>query len=214
MIKAIIFDLDGVIVSTDRYHYAAWKRIADREGIYFDEVINHRLRGVSRMESLEILLERAARSYTEEEKIRLANDKNAIYQQFLEQLSPNDILDDADQVIAELKRRNIKVAIGSSSKNTKRILEKIGLLEAFDAIADGTDITRSKPHPDVFLVAAERLGVCPSACAVVEDANSGIVAAKQAGMLAIAIGEARKSANADMRINHLSDLLKIKYDTI
>lgn len=214
MIKAIIFDLDGVIVSTDRYHYAAWKRIADREGIYFDEVINHRLRGVSRMESLEILLERAARSYTEEEKIRLANDKNAIYQQFLEQLSPNDILDDADQVIEELKRRNIKVAIGSSSKNTKRILEKIGLLEAFDAIADGTDITRSKPHPDVFLVAAERLGVCPSACAVVEDANSGIVAAKQAGMLAIEIGEARKSANADMRINHLSDLLKIKYDTI
>src|SRR5690606_22878830 len=102
-----------------------WKRIADREGIYFDEVINHRLRGVSRMESLEILLERAARSYTEEEKIRLANDKNAIYQQFLEQLSPNDILDDADQVIEELKRRNIKVAIGSSSKNTKRILEKI-----------------------------------------------------------------------------------------
>lgn len=208
-IQAIIFDLDGVIVSTDRYHYRAWKAIADQESIEFDETINHRLRGVSRMESLEIILEKANREYSDQEKIKLANKKNELYVQMLEQLSHDDILDDAAKVLRELKAMGIKIAIGSSSKNAKKILEQVKLTSIFDAIADGTDIKLSKPHPDVFLVAAEKLGVEPEGCIVVEDAEAGIIAAKAANMTAIGIGEARNCVHTDYKIDHLSELIEL-----
>jgi len=186
--EAIIFDLDGVIVSTDEYHYRGWKKLADEEGIYFDREINHRLRGVSRMESLDILLEKAQKQYTDKEKLAMAEMKNNYYRQSLNNLSPADILPGVMDILSELKKRNIKTAIGSSSKNTPLILERIGLVDYFDAVADGSDIQNSKPHPEVFLLAAERLGIQPSKCLVVEDADAGVDASVAGGFKCLAVG--------------------------
>ena len=186
--SAVIFDLDGVIVSTDEYHYQAWKKIADDEGIYFDEEINHGLRGVSRMESLEVLLRKSPRVYSPEEKAVLAERKNEHYRKLLENLTPQHLLPGAMTLLIALKSRQIKVAIGSSSKNTPVILEKIGLGQFFDAVADGSQIQKSKPDPEVFLLAAKKLGVSPEDCVVVEDAEAGVQAAKVGGMYALGIG--------------------------
>lgn len=160
-IRAIIFDLDGVICFTDQYHYQAWKEMADAEGIYFDETINGRLRGVSRMESLDIILEKASREYTQEEKEQLAARKNESYVRLLEKMSPDDLSQEVKKTLEILRQRGYKLAIGSSSKNTKKILTQIGLNGYFDAISDGTNITKSKPDPEVFLKAAEMLGEKP-----------------------------------------------------
>ncbi|MGN1002322.1 MAG: beta-phosphoglucomutase [Oscillospiraceae bacterium] len=206
MIKAVIFDLDGVLVSTDDLHYRAWKALADREGIWFDREINNRLRGVSRMESLEIILERARRAYSPEEKQEMCAYKNSLYVELLASLSPADRLPGVDECLARLRREGYRLAVGSSSKNTKRILSRIELQDSFDAVADGTDITRSKPDPEVFLVAAARLGTAPESCAVVEDAEAGIRAAKAGGMTACAVGDAKKSPLADMTLDSLSEL--------
>ena len=209
MIQGVIFDLDGVLVSTDELHYAAWKRLADREGIYFDRTINDRLRGVSRMASLEIILERAARAYSEDEKQEMAAFKNGLYVDLLDGLTPEDILPGVTETLDGLAARGVKAAVGSSSKNAKKILEKTGLLDRFDAVADGTDITRSKPDPEVFLCAAKKLGVEPALCAVVEDAEAGIEAAKAGDMTAFAVGDARKSPRADRRLNDIRELLAL-----
>jgi beta-phosphoglucomutase len=209
MIKAVIFDLDGVIVSTDQLHYEAWKHVADQEDIYFDEKINHRLRGVSRMDSLNIMLEKADKTYSESEKEKLAKTKNDYYVDLLKQLSPNDMLPHVYDVLLNLKEQGIKIAIGSSSRNAKTILKYLGISNLFDAIADGTDIENSKPAPDVFLRAAEKLGVSYSSCAVIEDATVGIEAAKKAGMLAIAVFDAKKSEQADHKLDDIRDLLSI-----
>ena len=171
-IEAVIFDLDGVIVSTDECHYRAWKKTADEEGIYFDRKINDRLRGVSRMDSLEIVLERAERLYTDEEKVELAERKNNYYKEYIKKLTKDDILNGVNENLAELKAKGIKVAIGSSSKNTPDILKYIGLDNYFDAVSDGNNITKSKPDPEVFLKAADMLGVPYEKCLVVEDADS------------------------------------------
>lgn len=208
-LRAVIFDLDGVIVSTDAMHYQAWKSIADDEGIYFDEIINHRLRGVSRMESLEIILERSTRSYSPAEKQALAETKNGRYVVLLENLTPEDVPHDVLRVLAVLKAGGIKIAVGSSSKNTPLILRQIGLTHVFDAVADGSDIERTKPAPDVFLVAAKRLGVEPPACVVVEDAQAGIKAAKAAGMLAAAIGDTVRCDDADCKLGSIGELLDL-----
>ncbi len=207
--KAFIFDLDGVIVSTDKYHYLAWKQTADEEGIYFDEEINKRLRGVSRMDSLEIILERAARKYTTEEKVALARKKNEIYRSFLGNITEKDRLDGVTETLDALKRKGYKLAIGSSSKNTPVILEKIGYGDYFDAVADGNCITKSKPNPEVFLKAAEMLDLAPKECFVVEDAYAGIDAAKAGGFVAVAVGDATSYEKADYRLNKISDILKI-----
>lgn len=206
MIKGVIFDLDGVIVSTDEYHYQAWKKLALREGIEFDRKINNRLRGVSRMESLEIILEKSNKKYSDSEKLEMTDYKNVIYKKLLDNLTPKDILDNALEVLDFLRNMGILIAIGSSSKNTKRILDKIGLLEAFNAIADGTDIKKSKPDPEVFLVAAERLGLEPQSCLVIEDAIAGIEAAKNGYMYACAINDAIKSEKADFKIKNLKEI--------
>lgn len=208
--KAVIFDLDGVICFTDKYHYLAWKALADRLGIYFDEVINNRLRGVSRMASLEIILERAEKSYSEEEKLAFAEEKNNTYRGLLANMSPADLTDEVRETLLELRRRAYLLAIGSSSKNTKFILSQIGLADFFDAISDGTDITRSKPDPQVFQVAAQKLGVDPALCAVVEDAKAGIQAAKAAGMTALALhGDAENCGLEDYDLARFSSLLDI-----
>ena len=206
MIKAVIFDLDGVLVSTDELHYQGWKALADREGIYFDREINNRLRGVSRMESLEIILERAQRSYTDGEKQEMATYKNNIYAGLLDSLTPTDRLEGVSACLSALREGGYKLAVGSSSKNTPRILARTALDKEFDAVADGNDISRSKPDPEVFLKAAEKLGIEPGVCAVVEDAEAGVQAAKAAGMMAFAVGDAKKSPLADHRLGSLAEL--------
>ncbi|MDR4946121.1 beta-phosphoglucomutase [Neobacillus cucumis] len=205
-ISAVIFDLDGVIVSTDEYHYQAWKQISDQENIYFDRKINERLRGVSRMESLDIILSHSDKAYSESEKQQLALRKNDIYCELLNKLSPNDILPGVINLLISLKARNINIAIGSSSKNTPFILEQIGLTANFDSIADGNSIKNSKPDPEVFLLAAKMLGVKPEECAIIEDAQAGIDAAKAAGMKAVGIGTAANCLNADMKLQDLANL--------
>ena len=208
--RAVIFDLDGVICSTDEYHYQAWKALAARLGIYFDEKINDRLRGVSRMSSLEIILEQAEKEYSQAEKEAFTAEKNDAYRELLKNMTPADLTDEVRDTLAGLHRRGYQLAIGSSSKNTRFILERIGLEGFFDAVADGTDITRSKPDPEVFLIAAEKLGIGPADCAVVEDAKAGIQAAKAGGMTAFALfGDARNCGLEDYNLASFSDLLNI-----
>lgn len=208
--KALIFDLDGVICFTDKYHYQAWKGLADRLGIYFDKKINDRLRGVSRMESLEIILERADREYSQQEKEAFTEEKNDAYRELLKTMSPEDLSDEVRDTLIELRRRGYKLAIGSSSKNAKFILDRIGLSGFFDAIADGTDITHTKPNPEVFLKAAAKLGIAQADCAVVEDAKAGIEAAKAGGMTAFALfGDAKGCGIEDYDLTSFGDLLNI-----
>lgn len=208
-IEAVIFDLDGVIVSTDECHYRAWKKTADEEGIYFDRKINDRLRGVSRMDSLEIVLERAERLYTDEEKVELAERKNNYYKEYIKKLTKDDILNGVNENLAELKAKGIKVAIGSSSKNTPDILKYIGLDNYFEAVSDGNNITKSKPDPEVFLKAADMLGVPYEKCLVVEDADSGIEAGKRAGMYTLAVNNAKGAdySLADLSAGKITDYI-------
>lgn len=209
-LKAVIFDLDGVIVFTDRFHYQAWKKMADDMGIYFDEEINNRLRGVSRMDSLEIILERyEGQPLSGQEKEELAAQKNETYRELLKTMTPQDVSDEVRETLSELHRRGYKLSLGSSSKNAKFILERVELLEAFDAISDGTNITRSKPDPEVFLKGAEFLGENPKECLIVEDAEAGIDAGIAGGMKTAAIGDAVNCGKADYTLTTFSDLLYI-----
>ena len=205
--KGIIFDLDGVICSTDHYHYLAWKALADRLGAYFDETINNRLRGVSRMASLEIVLERYNGTLTEEEKLAAAEEKNNTYRELLKQMTPADLSDEVKTTLDALRAKGLLLGIGSSSKNTRFILSRIGLGDYFDKISDGTNITRSKPDPEVFLKAAEYLGLEPKDCLVVEDAVAGVQAAHAAGMDAAAVGDAAGSGLAEYSLKRFSELL-------
>ena len=208
--KGIIFDLDGVICFTDRVHYQAWKALADRLGIYFDETINNRLRGVSRMACLEIILERSDKTYSQSEKERFCEEKNTEFRKLLSAMSTADLSDEVRETLLELRKRGYKLAIGSSSKNTKFILGRIGRGDFFDAVSDGTDITRSKPDPEVFLIAAQRLGLEPKDCLVVEDALAGIQAAKAGGMDAAALhGDAENCGLEDHDLGTFSDLLNV-----
>ena len=208
-IYAIIFDLDGVICSTDWYHYLAWKSLADRLGIYFDEEINRQLRGVSRMESLEIVLGRHSSDYSAEEKMALAAEKNEIYKSYLASITPGDLSKEVRMTLHTLRQRGYLLAIGSSSKNTKQILTQLGLGQFFDAIADGTMITKSKPDPEVFLLAASMLGVSPENAIVIEDAKSGIRAAKAGRFRAIGIKSDGNDPDSDITIKSLKNLIDI-----
>ena len=207
--KAFIFDLDGVIVFTDKFHYQAWKKMADDRGIYFDETINNRLRGVSRMDSLEIILERYDGTLTRQEKEAMAEEKNNTYRQLLSTMTPVDVSDEVRETLNQLRRRGYQLAIGSSSKNTPFILERVGLAGFFDAVSDGNNITHSKPDPEVFVKAAEFLGQQPEYCVVVEDAYAGVDAAKAGGMRAAAIGDAASYEKADYVLHSFRDLLDI-----
>ncbi len=202
--SAVLFDLDGVIVCTDECHYKGWKKLADEEGIYFDREINKRQRGVSRMESLEVLLEKATKTYTDEEKKALAERKNNYYKEFIKDLSPNDVLPGVMDFCEELRKNGVKLAIGSSSKNTPGILKGIGLDTYFDGVADGNQITNSKPHPEVFLLAAKLVGEKPENCLVVEDAAAGVQAAKAGNMDVLGLGDAVKGENATYEAENLA----------
>lgn len=205
--EAVIFDLDGVICHTDKYHYEAWKQIADGLGVHFDELANNRLRGVGRMESLDIILEGYPAALSEEEKKELAEFKNARYVELLHQMTPGSVSADVRSTLRALKAKGLRLAIGSSSKNARLILEKTGLTNWFDAISDGNNITEPKPNPEVFLCAAQLVGAEPSACLVVEDAESGVAAARRAGMRCAAIGDAIKCGAADYNLTFFPELL-------
>ncbi len=205
-IAGVIFDLDGVVVSTDNCHYLAWKKMADEEGIPFDREANERLRGVSRMESLAIILEKAQKNYSQVQIEDMANRKNAYYVELIHHLSPQDILPGVGETLRFLRERGIQLAIGSSSKNTPLILKQIGLENAFDAVADGNQITHSKPDPEVFLLAARLLGLAPSQCLVVEDADSGVEAATAGGMRSLGVGSAAQNKKAAYHAKNLGDI--------
>lgn len=207
-LKGIIFDMDGVICSTDNYHYLAWKALADRLAIPFDRDCNNLLRGVSRIASLEIILGRSDKSYTQEEKEAFANEKNYLYLEYLKEMSPADLTDDVFDTLNTLRSKKLKLAIGSSSKNAPFILERLGLGSYFDAVADGNCITRSKPDPEVFLMAAEMMGLAPADCIVVEDAHAGVEASVAGGFKVAVIGDAVDDERAAFRLHTFSDLLK------
>ncbi|PRX27203.1 beta-phosphoglucomutase [Orenia metallireducens] len=203
-IEAVIFDLDGVIVSTDEKHYQAWKKIADEEGISFDREFNERFRGVSRMDCLEMLIAETDKEYSAEEKKELATRKNNYYRDLLQSLDENDILSNVINILEGLKEKGIKIAVGSSSRNTPLILKQIGLDNYFDGVADGNQITKSKPDPEVFLLAAEKVGVDPEKCLVVEDADAGIEAAIAGGMKTVGVASASSNLKADLKLKDLS----------
>ncbi|MDY6801087.1 MAG: beta-phosphoglucomutase [Bacteroidota bacterium] len=197
-IKAIIFDLDGVIVDTAIFHYRAWKKLANKIGFDLTEAQNEQLKGISRMESLDILLKIGKiDSISDEEKQSLANNKNEWYRENILKMTPKDILPGVKNFLEKLKEAHYKIAIGSSSKNAGTILERIGMKDFFDVVVDGTKITRSKPDPEVFLKGAQELNIPPEQCLVFEDAESGIEAAKNAGMKTIGVGKPENLPKAD-----------------
>lgn len=206
MIKGVIFDLDGVLVATDQLHYLAWKRLAQELGIMnFTQEDNIRQRGVSRMASLQIVLEKSNRHYTEQEKADFAEKKNQYYIDSLINLTEEAILPNATETVTLLHERKIRIAVGSASKNAPLILQRTGLLPLIDKVSCGLDITRSKPDPQVFLIAAEKLALKPAECLVVEDADAGIQAAKAAGMKSLALGPAKNNPLANYHAASLAD---------
>lgn len=208
MKQGIIFDLDGVLLSTDEMHYQAWKSVADELNIPFDRTVNNRLRGVSRMASLEIILEQGTRAFSQAEKEELAERKNNRYRALLKSLTPDAVAPEVRETLSELKARGHKLAVGSSSKNTKLILRLTDLDHFFDAVSDGTNITHSKPDPEVFLKAADFIGLKPENCAVVEDAVAGIDAANAGGFTSIGIADAAAYEKTEIKIHGLQDLLQ------
>ena len=206
MIKACIFDLDGVIVDTAKYHFLAWKKLANELNIKFTEKDNERLKGVSRLESLEIVLKLGNLQLIQDEKIKLAKKKNNYYLEYISALTEDDILPGVRNFIEKLRINNIKMAIASASKNTKIILKKLKLEQKFDVIIDGTMIINAKPDPEIFLKAAEKLKVKPEECVVFEDAVAGIQAAKKAKMKVIGVGSAQILQDADKVIRNFEGL--------
>lgn len=209
IINTIIFDLDGVITSTDEYHYLAWGEIAKELGIPFDRKINEQFRGVSRDDCVTILLKKYNGDVNQDFKNEVATKKNEIYKEYLKKITPESVGDDVKNALSELKKRGYKLAIGSSSKNTPLILKQIGYDNFFDAISDGNQIKNSKPHPEVFLLAAQKLNKQPSECLVVGDAEADIQAAIAGGMKSAAISHAAKMKLGDYQLNTLLDLLDI-----
>lgn len=204
MIRGVIFDLDGVLVSTDELHYEAWKRLAKEIGIAaFGKADNEKQRGVSRMESLQIVLNKGDKSYTEEEKQGMAERKNNYYKEMLETLDDKAVLPGVLTTLRGLQDKKILMAVGSASKNAPSILKRIGLLPYLDGVSSGLDTTRSKPDPEVFLVAADKLGLSPDKCLVVEDSFAGVQAAKAAGMKSLGVGPYYKELQADYEVRSL-----------
>jgi beta-phosphoglucomutase len=205
-IKACIFDLDGVIVDTAIYHYQAWKRLANELGFDFTEHDNEQLKGVSRTRSLEIILQMGGVTKTEVEKEELASRKNTWYVDMISKMKPGEILPGAREFVQACRDAGIKTALGSASKNSMMILDKIGMTSLFDAIIDGNKVTKAKPDPEVFLKGAEELGVTPSQCVVFEDAIAGVEAAKAGAMKAVGIGEPSVLTQADMVVKGLYEV--------
>ncbi len=204
--KAAIFDLDGVVVYTDAYHYRAWKQLADEQGWAFDESLNDNLRGVSRMASLQIILDHNGIDLPEKDKERLATEKNEYYKTLLQSIDESALVDGAVPFIRALKEQGLLIGLGSSSRNAQMVIDKLGIATLFDAVVTGHDISRSKPDPQIFLMGAEKLGVAPADCAVFEDAASGVEAALAGGMTAVGFGPSEGLDGAHVRIRAYSEL--------
>lgn len=205
-IKAFILDLDGVLTDTAEYHYFAWKKLADEEGIAFSRQDNEKLRGVSRRQSLEFLLGEHISRYTEGDILEMMARKNGYYVAMLDQISTDDFLPGAVNLLQGLRSRGLKVAIGSASKNTKTVLDRLGILHDFDAISDGLSVSKAKPAPDGFLFAARMMNIVPVDCVVVEDAASGVQAALTANMLAVGIGPVERVGHAHLRYDSTAEI--------
>ncbi len=200
-LMACIFDLDGVIVDTAKYHFLSWKRLADELGVEFDELVNEKLKGVSRLESLENILSRGNLKFNEAKKLSLATRKNDWFIEYLIKMSKDEILPGVSEFLDSLDRSGIKMAVGSASKNARLALDKINLIDRFDTIVDGNMVTKAKPDPEVFLLAADKLGVDPKNCIVFEDAVAGIQAAHNGSMLCVGVGKSEVLLEADYVIS-------------
>lgn len=205
--KGAIFDLDGVIVDTAKYHYLAWRSLAERLGFEFTEVDNERLKGVSRMESLRILLEIGGIEAGETERMEMTEAKNREYLNYISKLDPSEILPGAKEYLQTLREADIKIALGSASKNAAFILSRLGITELFDAVIDGTKVSKAKPDPEVFLAASAALGLEPPECVVFEDAAAGVQAGKAAGCKVVGIGSPDVLHGADRVIAGLDELI-------
>ena len=207
-LKALIFDLDGVLTDTAKYHYLAWKKLADELGFYFNEEINELLKGVSRINSFEIILQKnnATDKFSPEEKEALANKKNEYYKEMIEQLTPNDILEGIVPFVTEARNNGVKCAVASISKNAQRVLELLKISDMFDYIADAALVKKPKPNPEIFLTCANALGFKPNECVGIEDAQSGIESIHSAGMLSVGINVAITSVKPDIVLKSTSEL--------
>ncbi len=207
-LKALVFDLDGVLTDTAKYHYLAWKKLADELGYYFDEDINELLKGVSRINSFEIILEKnnATDKFTAEEKENLANKKNEYYKEMIEQLTPDDILPGIVSFITDARNNGVKCAVASISKNASRVLELLEISDLFDYIADAALVKKPKPDPEIFLTCANALGFDPAECIGVEDAQAGIESIHAAGMLSVGINVTVTSIMPDIVLKSTSEL--------
>ncbi|WP_312338746.1 beta-phosphoglucomutase [Sphingobacterium sp.] len=206
-VRAVLFDLDGVLVDTAIYHFQAWRRLAAELGYSFSVVDNEQLKGVSRVESLELILSWAGLEKSETEKADLLTKKNQWYLELIEQLNPEHLLAGSLDLLKKLQEKGIKIALGSASKNALGILEKTGIIAYFDALIDGNVVQLSKPNPEVFLKGAEVLGIEPAYCLVLEDAQAGIDAARAAGMQVIGVGQAEHLNGADLVVADLGTLV-------
>jgi beta-phosphoglucomutase len=209
--KAVIFDLDGVITDTARFHYLAWKRTADSVGTPFDEAFNEHLKGVDRMASLDLILTRAPRSFSAQEKQLLADAKNRYYQELVATMTPDDLLPGALRALEEVRGAGLKIGLASVSKNAFTVLDRLGIRDRFDDVVDAATIANSKPHPEIFLTAAAHLGVAPADCLGVEDAAAGVASIKDAGMMAVGVGDPQVLARADVVIPSLREFRLADY---
>ena len=198
--KAVIFDLDGVITDTAHYHYLAWKRLAESLGVGFDEQFNEQLKGIDRMGSLDLILAGAAQAYSPQQKLALADTKNAHYQQLISTMSAADLLPGAVAALDALRAAGLKIGLASVSKNAFSVLDRLGIRDRFDDVVDAALLANSKPHPEIFLTAARHLGVAPADCLGVEDAVAGVTSIKAAGMFALGIGSPHILTEADIVI--------------
>ncbi len=205
MIKAVIFDLDGVIIDTAHYHYIAWKRLASEFGITLTPAHNELLKGVSRMRSLEIILSLGNIKLPREQQELLAEKKNNWFVEYIEAIRPEEIFPGVIELIRNLRKKNIKVGLASSSKNAPRVIELLGISSDFDTLVDGTMIVQTKPDPEIFLLAAHKLGIEPKYCLVFEDAEAGVEAALAAGMKCVGVGSVDQLGKANLVIPNTGD---------
>lgn len=204
--KGFIFDLDGVIVDTAKYHFLAWRKLANSLGVDFSEEQNEQLKGVSRVKSLEKILAWGNTALTEEEFNAKMTEKNEDYLEYVYKMDASEILVDVPRVLEFLQETNQKISLGSASKNARLILDKVNLTDAFHAIVDGTNVTKAKPDPEVFLVAAKELNVAPENCVVFEDSVAGVEAANTASMISIGIGEKDVLSHADYVFSDFTEI--------